>query len=140
MSVSIPKRKLACRQFIKNDFDMDTTVDWFLKEFATDPHVSRVKNKRRLAENIVSMGGSGDQKGMNIEAFLQALVQHQSEWRDEEIRVAEVKLQQANKIIGEQQETINDLNSEVRDALNAKADLAERINSQPVAATLPSGE
>ena len=76
MGLSIARRRDACLHYIQSDFDIDATVRWVLREFRAEPAFLRSKNPERLARNIVTMGGQGDQQEMNAVGFMQALNLH----------------------------------------------------------------
>ncbi len=82
MSISIPKRTEACLKFIREGFDADATVAWMLTQYADEPSMLRAKHKDKLARNIITMGGSGDQREMNIAAFDRALQQFMRDERE----------------------------------------------------------
>ena len=73
MSISPHKRMNACLRLIRNDFDIEGTVAWVMREYADDPAMQQAKHKEKLARNIITIGGSGDQQYMNLAAFKDAL-------------------------------------------------------------------
>ena len=79
MSMSIYKRAMGCLYLLKHEFDIDGTVEHLIRELADEPEMQRAKNPRKLARNIITVGGTGDQKDMNLRAFKEAL-----RWYDEE--------------------------------------------------------
>lgn len=79
MSISIYKRALGCLYLIKHEFDIDGTVDHVIKELADEPKMRSAKYPRKLARNLVTIGGNGDQQEMNLAAFKDAL-----HWYDKE--------------------------------------------------------
>ncbi len=85
MSISIPKRTEACLKFIREGFDADRTVAWMLKQFADEPSMERSKYPEKLARNIITMGGTGDQREMNIAAFDRALQQYMRDEREKTV-------------------------------------------------------
>lgn len=87
MSISIAKRQAACQHFIRNGFNAEKTVAWVLKEYAHDDSVCSAKYPERLARNVITMGGSGDQKEMNTVAFQNALNLFIAEERERAVAV-----------------------------------------------------
>ena len=79
MSISIHKRARGCLYLLKHEFDIDGTVDYVIRELADEPAMQRARDQRKLARNIVTIGGTGDQQEMNLSAFKDAL-----RWYDEE--------------------------------------------------------
>ena len=79
--ITIPKRAQACYHLMTHDFDIDRTVDHIVEAFADEPAMQRANNPRKLARNIVTIGGSGDQQEMNLQAFKVAL-----DWLDQDRR------------------------------------------------------
>ena len=73
MTISATKRRDACLHLLRNDFDIEGTIRWMLREYADDPAMLRASNKEKLARNVITIGGSGDQQALNMVAFQQAL-------------------------------------------------------------------
>ena len=71
--------------------DIDATTKWVVKEYADDPSMQRATNKDRLARNIITIGGSGDQQQLNMVAFQQALAQHAEEQRRKAVNTEAAK-------------------------------------------------
>ena len=72
-NVPFHKRKAGCLYLIKNEFDIERAVDFVVRECADEPAMQRSANQRKLARNIVTIGGSGDQQQLNLLAFKEAL-------------------------------------------------------------------
>ena len=74
MSVSMIKRTEACLRLLRSDFDIEGTIEWMLNEYADDPTIQRAANKEKLCRNMITIGGTGEQKYLNLVAFRQALI------------------------------------------------------------------
>ena len=92
MSMSMSSRRQACIHFIRNGFDAEKTVKWFLTEYASNATVQRAKHPERLARNIIAMGGDGDQREMNIAAFNDALRVFMDEEKERQSALARQKI------------------------------------------------
>ena len=79
MSVPFEKRANACYQFIKSGFMTESTVAWMLKEYGEDDNFVRTKYPGKLDTNIITMGGDGDQRQLNVGAFGNAFRRFQAE-------------------------------------------------------------
>ena len=73
MSIPFHKRKAGCLYLIKNEFDIERSVYFVVRECADEPAMQRSANQRKLARNVVTIGGSGDQQQLNLQAFKEAL-------------------------------------------------------------------
>lgn len=49
------KRKLAFQKLIESKMDINSTVDWMLKEFKDDPAIAGAKNPAQLCRNIFDL-------------------------------------------------------------------------------------
>lgn len=78
MSMDIDLRIAACTRYFESGQNATETVDWMMKEFADEDTIRRAKYPRKLCLNVITMGGSGDQKQMNIYAFNAALAKFQA--------------------------------------------------------------
>ena len=74
MSISMIKRREACLRLLRSDFDIEGTIEWILNEYADEPTIQRAANKGKLCRNIITIGGTGEHKYLNLVAFQQALV------------------------------------------------------------------
>ncbi len=133
MSLSISRRREACLKYLQNDFDTDRTIAWVLKEFANESAFQNATHKDRLARNIITMGGSGDQQQLNCVAFQQALSQHVEailDRRNAEDRKALIDVREQNKTLNarnsELHQRVDQLNGELRD-LMSRAHEAEQL-------------
>lgn len=73
MSIPVHKRTQGCLYLLRHNFDIEGTIDFVLKECADEPAMKRSKHPRKLARNLVTIGGSGDQQQLNLVAFKDAL-------------------------------------------------------------------
>ena len=85
MSVNFDKRVNACTRYFDSGQDTGGTVDWMMQEFAEDETFKRAKNPRKLAENIITMGGTGRERQMNMAAYRIALDKYQHREREREM-------------------------------------------------------
>ncbi len=81
---------------LRKDFDIDGTIEWMLNEYADDPTIQRAANKGKLCRNIITIGGTGEHKDLNLVAFQQALVIFSQDVRRNwaaahEIRISKLK-------------------------------------------------
>ena len=73
MSIPVHKRMQGCLYLLKHQFDIESTIDYVIRECSDEPAMERAKDKRKLARNIVTIGGTGDQQQLNLVAFKDAL-------------------------------------------------------------------
>ena len=85
-SVSFHSRVQACARSIDSEFDFDNVIAWMLQEFGDDDTIKRTKDPYKLCRNIITMGGGGREKDLNIAAFREAftkyLASHEKRLRD----------------------------------------------------------
>ena len=85
-SVSFHRRVQACAKSIDSEFDFDNVIAWMLQEFGDDDTIKRAKDPHKLCRNIITMGGGGREKDLNIAAFREAftkyLASHEKRLRD----------------------------------------------------------
>jgi len=60
-------------RFIESGFQIEASVDWFLKKYSHLPAITQAANPRKLVVNILTMGGNGWVKEANVVAFEKAL-------------------------------------------------------------------
>ena len=137
MSMDFNKRIAACTRYFESGQDTDGTVDWMMQEFAADETLKRAKNPRKLCENIVTMGGTGRERQMNMGAYRTALDKYQDREREREMaclreeaaRYRDEKDELRRRLDDSQANEVK-LNAEVRDLLtqlnNAKLEAATR--------------
>lgn len=138
MSISIPKRTEACLKFIREGFDADKTVAWMLKQYEDEPSMIRAKHKDKLARNIITMGGTGDQKEMNIAAFDRALEQYIRDEREkaayelrEKVSKLEIELRDSQQEIYERDADLRRLYERVDTLQQDKVQLLGASSAEP---------
>ena len=127
MSISVVKRREACLRLLRSEFDLEATIAWVLKEYADDPFVLRAKNKEKLARNIVTIGGSGDQQELNMLAFQQALATFATEQRQSSLAALRAEkeslVQERDKLVAALDEERGSVHAERRSRDNVQGDL-----------------
>ena len=73
MSIPFSKRAQGCLYLLRHNFDIEETINFVIRECADEPAMQRAADKRKLARNLVTIGGSGDQQQLNLQAFKDAL-------------------------------------------------------------------
>ena len=134
MSISVTKRRDACLRLLRNDFDIDGTISWMLREYADDPAMERVANKEKLARNIITIGGSGDQQALNMVAFQQALAIHASEQNRRAVSQQEAEVTRLTQKLDSVEARANDVEREYRTQVQMVQDLRERLSRAEVGA------
>ena len=134
MSISVAKRREACLRLLRSDFDIDATVEWVMKEYADDPSFERAKNKERLARNIVTIGGSGDQQALNLVAFQQALSQYAVEQNRKVINAQEAEAAKLQRDLDYARSQRDETEKEYRDQVRMVQNLRERLSQAEVKA------
>ena len=138
MSLSVTKRRDACLHLLRSEFDIDGTVKWVIREYAEDPAMERATNKERLARNIITIGGSGDQQALNMVAFQQALAIHASEQSRRAISQQEAEVTRLTQKLDQSEARANDVERDYRAQVQMVQDLRERLAESEVAmARLP---
>ena len=69
MSMSMSTRREACLHLLRSELDIDGTIEWMLNEYALEPTIQRTVNKEKLCRNVITIGGRGEQKYLNLVAF-----------------------------------------------------------------------
>ena len=129
MSISITKRKEACLHLLRNDFDIEGTIQWFLRRNSDDPVVQRAKYPEKLARNIITIGGSGDQQQLNLVAFQQALDLHAAEQRRQALNVLESKSNDLQERLDREQARNAELQGDYNRQVIKVQDLQDRLNN-----------
>ena len=132
MSMSVAKRREACLHLLRNDFDIDATVDWVLREFADEPSMERAKNKGKLARNIVTIGGSGDQQSLNLVAFEQALAIYGEEKRRKSVSALEGENKALKEALERERDRNEELGKDFRDQINKVSELQDKLGDARV--------
>ena len=127
MALSVSKRTEACKQLLRNEFDVDTTVKWVLRTYADEPEFVRATNKDRLARNIVTIGGSGIQQELNLVAFQQALAWHAAEQRRREASVHEQVVEDLKAKLLATENRADEAAGEYRNQVTKVQDLQEKL-------------
>ena len=128
MSISITKRRDACLRFLRSDFDIDGTVAWVMREYMDDPSMERAKNKGKLARNIVTIGGSGDQQALNMVAFQQALAVLADEQRRKAVKAHTDETSALRGQNAALQERLHEIEAELRDRTDRLYDQQEKFH------------
>ena len=138
MSLSVTKRRDACIQLLRNEFDIEGTVKWAVREYADDPAMARATNKERLARNIITIGGSGDQQALNMVAFQQALAIHAAEQNRRAISRQEAEVERLAQKLEQAEARANEVERDYRVQVQMVQDLRERLTESEVSmARLP---
>ena len=104
----------------------------------TIPAMARATNKERLARNIITIGGSGDQQALNMVAFQQALAIHASEQSRRAISQQEAEVTRLTQKLDQSEARANDVERDYRAQVQMVQDLRERLTESEVAmARLP---
>ena len=69
MSMPFQYREESCYRFMSSGFNLEETVAWMMTEYWDDPTISRASNAERLCANILTMGGTGANRTLNVAAF-----------------------------------------------------------------------
>lgn len=128
-SVLPVKRKQAILRMLENDWDVDGTIAWMLKEFADDPAIASAKNKEKLCRNILTLGGSGLNQHVNILAFQQALDEYSETLRLREEARLNARLDEAVKDRERYREQAADAEARARAANDEVRDLERKLNA-----------
>ena len=123
MSIPFHKRKMGCLHLLRNEFNIEGAIDFVVRECADEPAMQRSADQRKLARNIVTIGGSGDQQQLNLQAFKEALDTFDAE-------------RQRNLFQDHKRET-DDLKNQLQEA-NQRANAAERDYRQMAQRALAS--
>ena len=137
MSVSMIKRTEACLRLLRSDFDIEGTIEWMLNEYADDPTIQRAANKEKLCRNMITIGGTGEQKYLNLVAFRQALLifsrdVNRNRAAKHETRISKLKeqLQESLRIeemyrelCDEKSEEVQDLGDQLRAATEKQTEI-----------------
>ena len=137
MSVSMIKRTEACLRLLRSDFDIEGTIEWMLNEYADDPTIQRAANKEKLCRNMITIGGTGEQKYLNLVAFRQALIifsrdVNRNRAAKHETRISKLKeqLQESLRIeemyrelCDEKSEEVQDLGDQLRAATEKQTEI-----------------
>ena len=113
MNTPIPghKRKLGCLWLLNHRFDVEGAIDYVIAECADEPALQNATDKRKLARNIVTIGGTGLQQMANLSAFKEAL----GEFDEERQR----------RVVQHHQEDLDAVNTKLH-AAEQRANAAER--------------
>jgi hypothetical protein len=126
MGLSIAKRREACLRLLRNQFDIEATIKWAIKAYADDPAMERAMHKERLARNIITIGGSGDQQQLNLVAFQQALTQFAAEQMEQAERKHQKELGEVKTELNQMREQLHETESERRGLTAKVQDLQEQ--------------
>jgi uncharacterized protein YllA (UPF0747 family) len=129
MSLSIVRRRDACLRLLRSDFDIDATTKWVVKEYADDPSMQRATNKDRLARNIITIGGSGDQQQLNMVAFQQALAQHAEEQRRKAVNTEAAKAAEFAAQLDKARTQIHEMEREYREQVKKVQSLQGQLST-----------
>ena len=127
MSISVAKRRDACLHLLRNDFDIEASVDWVMSEFADEPSMQRAKNKEKLARNIITIGGSGDQQSLNLVAFEQALAIYGEEKRRKSVSALEGENKALKEALERERDRNEELGKDYREQVNKIQDLQTKL-------------
>ena len=129
MSMAIDKRVQACTILMGEcKFNTTLTIEQLMamEEFRDDPYIRRQKYPEARLLDIITMGGEGDQKQMNIHAFTAALAQHTAQQMGQVVAEndAEKRAQREREWKLEQE------NAKLRDRLDDKTDEVATLQNE----------
>ncbi len=132
MSIPIAKRAQGCLYLLRHNFDIEDTINFVIRECADEPAMQRAQDKRKLARNIVTIGGSGDQQQLNLAAFKDAL----REFEEDRMRNRE---QEYKREVDALKDELREANQRAYSAERTIRMLAERATA-PEDGTTPTPE
>ena len=110
-TIPTSKRAKGVLYLIEHGLDLNLAIDHLVRECADEPKMKVAKDPRRLAQNILTIGGVGGEKVLNLRAWRDALdlieveehrkqtsaLQRQIEEKDAEIRQLNQELRSLNR-------------------------------------------
>ena len=136
MTVPIAKRVEASLYLMRNEFDVDKTAEWFLREYADDPTVMKASNKEKLARNIVIMGGGRAEQEMNIVAHQLAVVRFVDERQRQQAAKWDREKESLEEQVRKLQEKSDAVDADYRDQVRENQRLNALMERNPQAVTL----
>ena len=110
-TIPTSKRARGVLYLIEHHLDLNLAIDHLIRECADEPKMKAAKDPRRLAHNILTIGGVGAEKVLNLQAWRDALdlieseehrkqasaLQKQIDDKDAEIRQLNQELRSLNR-------------------------------------------
>ena len=131
MSMSMIMRREACLHLLRSELDIDGTIEWMLNEYADEPIIQRTANKGKLCRNVITIGGKGEQKYLNMVAFQQALIIFTQEVHRNWAAAQETRIRQ----LEDQLETSHRREEKYRDLCDEKSEEVRNLHVQLDGAT-----
>ena len=99
---------------LDHDLEVEKAVDYLVRECAEHPKMKAAKDPRRLARNILSIGGVGAEKAMNYQAWKDALDLRQNNDHRQETAKLQKDLDLKDTRIRELEQELRSLNRDYR--------------------------
>ena len=120
-TIPTAKRARAVVYLVEHGLDVEQAIDYLVRECADHPKMQAAKDPRKLAKNILTIGGIGAEKMLNLQAWRDAIDLIEIEEHRKQVSGFQKQIDEKDTRIRELEQDFRSLNRDYRSLVALQA-------------------